>query len=156
MSLFDKVVATLASDVTGTDGAVLRAGSKVVLEVASVNAGGDNGASPSITFRVRAIDTGDRSLPAVATGSVEGGFERVAVTTNKKSDAKKVLAGAALGAILGQVVGKDTKGTVIGAAAGAAAGTVAAARTGGPRFDSCLPAGASVRLVLQEPVALGE
>jgi hypothetical protein len=144
----DKLVATIDRDVPGRGGAVIPAGSKLVLEVASVDRG-EKGA-PRITFRVRAVDVGGHSYPAVASGDATGPFERTRVAGG--SDAKKVLGGAAAGAILGQILGKNTKGTVIGAAAGAAAGAVAAKRS--ETIDSCLPAGASVRLVMQDDVLM--
>ena len=149
----DKLVATLSQDVTGADGAVLRAGSKVVLEVASVEKGDASGAGARIDFRVRAVDDGARSYPASADGVATGPFEKTAIAGRKGSDATKVIGGAIAGAILGQAIGKDTKGTVIGAAAGAAAGTVAAKASGGG-YDSCLPAGSNVRLTLREPIVM--
>ncbi|HET7459353.1 MAG TPA: YMGG-like glycine zipper-containing protein [Gemmatimonadaceae bacterium] len=146
----DKLVATIDRDVPGRGGAVIPAGSKLVLEVASVDRG-DNG-SPRITFRVRAVDIAGHSYPATATGDATGPFERTRVASSGSSDAKKVLGGAAAGAILGQILGKNTKGTVIGAAAGAAAGAVVAKR--GESYQSCLPSGSPVHLVLQDEVLM--
>ena len=91
----DKLVATLSREVTGADGAVLPAGSKVVLEVASVNRGGGSGAGASIDFRVRAVDDGARSYPASATVG-EGPFERTAIEGRKgrrQEDIGGVIAG---------------------------------------------------------------
>lgn len=150
----DKLVATLSQSVTGDDGAMLPAGSKVVLEVASVEKGDGSGNGARIDFRVRAVDDGSRSYPAAADGSATGPFEKTAIAGKKGGDAKKVIGGAIAGAILGQMIGKDTKGTVIGAAAGAAAGTVAAKAGSGSRTDSCLPSGSVVRLTLREPIVM--
>ena len=149
----DKFVATLSRAVTGEDGAVLPAGSKVVLEIASVQRGDASGTGARIDFRVRAVDDGSQSHPATADGSATGPFEKTAIAGKKGSDAKKVIGGAIAGAILGQMSGKDTKGTVIGTAVGAAAGTVAAKSSGGG-YDSCLPAGSTVSLTLREPMVM--
>jgi hypothetical protein len=143
----DKLAATIDRDIVGRGGAVIPAGSKLVLEVASVDANG-----PRLTFRVRAVDVAGRSYPATATGDATGPFERTRVATSGSSDTKKVLGGAAAGAILGQILGHSTKSTVIGAAAGAAAGTIAA--KSGEKYESCLPSGSVVRLVLEDAVLL--
>jgi Glycine zipper 2TM domain len=138
--------------VSGTNGAVIPAGSKVVLEVASVERGDVGGNGARIGFRVRAVDDGTHSHPATADGSTTGPFEKTAVAGKKGSDAKKVIGGAIAGAILGQMMGKDTRSTVIGAAAGAAAGT-AAAKMGGSS-ESCLPSGTPLKITLDQAVVL--
>jgi len=143
----DKLAATIDHDITGRGGAVIPAGSKLVLEVASVDA-----SAPRITFRVRAVDVAGRSYPATAAGDATGPFDRTRVASGGTSDTKKVLGGVAAGAILGQILGHSTKATVIGAAAGAAAGTIAA--KAGEKYESCLPAGSSVRLVLGDEVLM--
>lgn len=143
----DKLAATIDRDIVGRGGAVIPAGSKLVLEVASVDANG-----PRLTFRVRAVDVAGRSYPATATGDATGPFERTRVATSGSSDTKKVLGGAAAGAILGQILGHSTKSTVIGAAAGAAAGTIVA--KSGEKYESCLPSGSVVRLVLEDAVLM--
>ena len=147
----DKFVATLTSAAVGSNGAVIPAGSKAVVEVASATSGTDN-ADPSLLFRVRSIETPSGAVYTV-NGDVtpQGEYEKVRAEENsKKSDAKKVIGGAIAGAILGQMMGKDTKATVIGAAAGAAAGTVAARATA--KYESCLPAGSTLTLTINDPV----
>ena len=141
----DKFVATLSEAVTGSNGATIPAGSRAVVEVASVTPATD-GSDAQIVFRVRTISTDQGPLAPVGDAVPQDALERVRVEGG--SDAKKVAAGAIAGAIIGQMIGKDTKGTVIGAATGAAAGTVAA--SAGAKYDGCLPQGANVRLVLAE------
>ena len=141
----DKFVATLSEPVTGSNGASIPAGSRAVVEVASVTPGTDGGEA-QIVFRVRTISTDQGPVAPVGDAIPQEGLEKVRIEGG--SDAKKVAVGAVAGAILGQMIGKDTKGTVIGAATGAAAGTIAA--RAGAKYDGCLPPGGKVRLVLAE------
>lgn len=142
----DKLVARLASAVTGTNGAVFPAGSQAVIEVAQVSTEGENS---GIAFRVKSIIVGSETYPASGDVVPTGGVERQRVEGGT-SDKKKVIGGAVAGAILGQILGHSTKGTVIGAAAGAAAGTVAA--KAGAKYEACLPAGAPLRATLSQNV----
>ncbi|HVE79158.1 MAG TPA: YMGG-like glycine zipper-containing protein [Gemmatimonadaceae bacterium] len=145
----DKVVATTTEAVFGENGAMIPAGSAVVLEVAGVA----NGAKPEETqigFRVRNIIVDGAPLPPSGTVTTADTLERVRVAG--KSNTKKVVGGAIAGAILGQVLGKDTKGTMIGAAAGAAVGTGMAMKDA--TWEGCLPSGAHFRLVLDNPLVV--
>ena len=145
----DKIVATIDSPVSGTNGALIPAGSKVVLEVASVTPGDQ----AHIDFRIRGLYVNDSLYPATGTVSPTTPLERVKVAnTDANADKKKVIGGAIAGAILGQIIGHNTKGTVIGAATGAAAGAVAA--KAGEKYESCLPAGASLHMTLGQSVAM--
>lgn len=145
----DKIVATIDSPVSGTNGALIPAGSKVVLEVASVTAGDQ----AHIDFRVRGLYVNDSLYPTTGTVSPTTPLERVKVANpDANADKKKVIGGAIAGAILGQIIGHDTKGTVIGAATGAAAGAVAA--KAGEKYENCLPAGASLHMTLGQSVAM--
>ena len=146
----DKFVATLNEPVTGSNGAVIPAGTRAVVEVASVTPARD-GSDPRIVFRVRTISTDQGPLAPVGDAVPQDSLEKVRLEGG--SDAKKVAAGAIAGAIIGQMIGKDTKGTVIGAATGAAAGTVAA--RAGAKYEGCLPQGGNVRLVLAEGLIIG-
>jgi hypothetical protein len=147
----DKFVATLSEPVYGSNGASIPAGSRAVLEVASITPASDN-TDPVITFRVRTLETGNGNVSPAGIATPVDTLQRVRAEGGM-SDGKKVAAGAIAGAILGQVIGKDTKGTVIGAAAGAAAGTIAAKR--GAKYDGCLPSGSRVRMVLAESLPVG-
>ncbi len=147
----DKFIATLAEPVYGSNGASIPAGSRAVLEVASITPGTDQ-TEAAITFRVRTLETGSGSVSPEGVATPANDLEKVRLEGGT-SDAKKVAVGAIAGAILGQVIGKDTKGTVIGAAAGAAAGTAAAKM--GAKYQGCLPSGSRVRLVLAEGLVVG-
>lgn len=145
----DKFSATVSSAAVGSNGAIIPAGSTVVLEVASIERA-DPASASRIEFRVRAIDINGEARPVsgdVATlGSLEG------VQTSSGNDRQKVIGGAVAGAVLGRILGKSTKATVIGAAAGAAAGTAAAGRARGS--DACLPEGSPLRLTLSRDVVV--
>jgi YmgG-like glycine-zipper protein len=148
----DKLVATLNSDVTGSNGAVIPAGSSVVLEVASVN-NGQNGDNAQINFRVRSIVVGDKTYTVAADVTPLGTMQRTKVENpDQNADKKKVIGGAIIGGILGQVIGHNTKGTIIGAAAGAATGAAAAKM--GEKYEACMPAGSPIRLTLNQPLVM--
>jgi len=145
----DKIVATIDSPVSGTNGALIPAGSKVVLEIASVTPGDQ----AHIDFRVKGLYVNDSLYAATGTVSPTTPLERVKIANpDANADKKKVIGGAIAGAILGQIIGHNTKGTVIGAAAGAAAG--AGAAEGGGKYENCLPAGASLHMTLGQAVAM--
>ena len=148
----DKLVATLNETVTGSNGAVIPAGSTVVLEVASVTPG-ENAESAQIAFRVRSVVVNDKTYNVDATVTPMAPLEKSKVADgDPNADKKKVIGGAIAGAILGQMIGHNTKGTVIGAAAGAAAG--AAVAKSGEKWQACLPAGAPLRLTLNAPLVI--
>lgn len=148
----DKLVATLNEAVTGTNGAVIPAGSTVVLEVTSVTAG-ENAEAAQVAFRVRSVVVNDKTYNVDAAVTPMAPLEKSKVAdTDPNADKKKVIGGAIAGAILGQMIGHNTKGTVIGAAAGAAAG--AAVAKSGEKWQACLPAGAPLRLTLNAPLVI--
>jgi hypothetical protein len=144
----DQIVATLDAPVTGPNGATLPAGTKLVLQVASMSR---DGKSAAIVFRPRSADTGASRYPVSGTVETEGQYEQVR-KAGQGSDKTKVIGGAIAGAILGEIIGKSTKGAVIGAATGGAAGAVMAAH--GATVESCLPANAPLRLTLADPIAM--
>lgn len=142
----DKMVAQTAHPVTGTNGVVYPAGSTVVLEVASVVRSADED-SATITFRVRSITADGATHPLAGEVVPEGTLEKRRSDTGG-ADRKKVVTGAILGAVIGRVAGGGARGTVVGAAAGAAVG--AAAANAMARYETCVPAGAALRLTVRE------
>ncbi|HXT18766.1 MAG TPA: YMGG-like glycine zipper-containing protein [Gemmatimonadaceae bacterium] len=148
----DKLVATVNSPITGSNGATIPAGSAVVLEVASAS-NGPNGDAAQLTFRVRAVEINGKDYPAAADVTTDASLQKQKVQgADPNADKKKVIGGAIAGAILGQMIGHNTKGTVIGAAAGAAAGA-AVAKTG-EKWEACLPAGSQLRITLNQPIVI--
>jgi len=143
----DKFTATVTNTTVGTNGATIRAGTTVVLEVSSVERA-DPVENSRIHFHVRAIDVNGESYPADGEIATLSTMETSRVSTG--NDKTKVVGGAIAGAILGRVLGGGTKGTVIGAAAGAAAGTAAARRS--QTSDACLPDGGSLQLTLSRDI----
>jgi len=148
----DKIVATVNSAVTGTNGAIIPAGSSVVLEVAQVTAGA-NAETAQIVFRVRSVVINDKTYDVAAEVTPLASLEKSKVQgQDPNADKKKVIGGAVAGAILGQILGKNTKTTVIGAAAGAAAG--AAVAKSGEKWEGCLPEGSPMRLTLNSALVI--
>ena len=145
----DKFTATVSSTITGTNGAVIPAGSTVVLEVTSVERA-DPIAASRIHFHVRAIDVNGESRPGEGDVATLGQMETVRVSGG--NDRTKVVGGAITGAVLGRVLGGGTKGTVIGAAAGAAAGSAAGRRSQGS--EACLPEGTALQLTLSREIVV--
>ena len=142
----DKMVAETAHPVTGANGVVFPAGSTVVLEVASVVRSA-NADSATITFRVKSITADGVTRPLAGEVVPTGTLERRQANT-AAVDGKKVIAGAILGAVIGRVAGGGARGTLAGAAAGAAVG--AAAANAMARYETCVPAGAALRLTIRE------
>jgi hypothetical protein len=148
----DKITATVDSDVVGENGAVIPAGTTVVLEVAQVTPG-DKPETATITLRIRSVIVNDQPVAVPSDVSVTSELQRHTMPRDKGADRKKVIGGVVAGAIVGQILGKDTKSTVTGAVVGGAAGAAAAAATG-TKYDVCLPAGGAVRATTREPVPL--
>jgi len=148
----DKIVATLNSAVTGSNGAVIPAGSTIVLEVASVNSG-QNGDGAQITFRIRSLVINDKTYDVNGDVATTSALEKTKVANgDPNAEKKKVIGGAIAGAILGQMIGHNTKGTIIGAAAGAATG--ATVSCSGEAYEGCLPAGSSLHITLSSPILM--
>jgi hypothetical protein len=146
----DKFTATVASTTVGTNGAVIPAGTTVVLEVTSVDRADPIEAS-RIHFHVRAIDVNGESYPGEGEVATLSQMETERVSSGG-SDRTKVVGGAVAGAVLGRILGKSTKATVIGAAAGAAAGGAAGRRS--QSTQACLAAGSSLQLTLSREIVM--
>jgi len=145
----DKFTAMVTNTTVGTNGATIRAGTTVVLEVSAVERA-EPAENSRIHFHVRAIDVNGESYPADGDVATLGTLETSRVSSG--NDKTKVVGGAIAGAVLGRILGGGTKGTVIGAAAGAAAGTAAAKRT--QSTDACLPEGSSLQLTLSRDIVV--
>ena len=145
----DKFTATVTSPTVGTNGAVIPAGSTVVLEVASVDRA-DPAENSRIEFRVRTIDVNGSARPTDGDVQTLASLEKA--QSSGGNDKQKVIGGAVAGAVLGQIFGRSTKATVIGAAAGAAAGTAAAHAS--RSTYACLPEGSPLRLTLLQDLVM--
>jgi YMGG-like Gly-zipper len=147
----DKLVATVTSAVQGSGGALIPAGSRVVLEVAQVTPG-DAANDSSIVFRPTTAYIDGESYPISGTITPTTALQRTEIPGTGPSDKEKVAGGAVVGAILGQIIGHNTKSTVIGAAAGAATGAAVAHVQ--KNYQICLPQGASLVLTLDAPLTM--
>jgi hypothetical protein len=142
----ERFTATLASAVTGANGATIPAGAQATVEITQLKRSENVNDKIQMGFRVVSVTFGGRTYPVVAT-TESAEISRVRNQPASK-DRQKVIGGAIVGAIAGQVLGKDTKGTIIGAAAGAAAGAGAAAATA--NYEGCLNDGADLTVRLSE------
>ena len=138
----DRFNATLSSEVSGSNGVTLPAGSTVSIELTELQRSTDSKTNIKMGFRF--VSTPDAEV-------VSASIDRVR-SQDRGDDAKKVATGAAAGAIIGQVLGRNTKGTVIGAAVGAAAGAAAASSTSD--YEGCVNAGAPVTVRLTGPLTV--
>lgn len=146
----DRFNATLASEVTGTNGVSLPAGSTVSIELTQLKRSEDSKENIVMGFRVVSITADGRTYTPEAE-VVSASIDRVR-SQDRGDDAKKVIGGAAAGAIIGQVLGRDRKGTLIGAAVGAAAGAAAASSTSD--YEGCVNAGAPIAVRLTGPLTI--
>ena len=142
----DRLVAALSAPVTGPDGAMLPAGTPILVELAPPTADG------RFAFRLRSVQVDGELLPVQGTVRVDDETAVSERQVSKGGNQGKVVTGAILGAIAGRVLGGDARGTIIGAAGGAAAGTIASARN--TQSERCLPAGATLTITLSAPLVV--
>jgi hypothetical protein len=140
----DKFTATVTNTVQGSNGAVIPAGSKAVVQVTSVERSENVNDPARLGLIVQSVQVNGKTYP------IDASITSVTTETDREStrgdDAKKVIGGAIAGAVIGQILGKDTKSTVIGAATGAAAGTAIAMGTGD--YAGCIPLGGNITVRL--------
>lgn len=146
----DTFTATVAETVTGSNGAVIPAGSTANVTITQLKRSENANDNIVIGLRVNSVTVNGRTY-ALDGRVADVDVARVRNST-KGNDAKKVIGGAVIGAIAGQIIGKDTKGTVIGAATGAAAGTAAAAATA--NYEGCVNEGNRIAVVLDAPATI--
>src|SRR5439155_23714556 len=109
----DRVTATVAEAVSGSNGAVIPAGATVTLTGTKLKPS-ENAKDPIVMeFAVNSVTYGGHTYPLDA--SVESASVDRVKDEPKGKDAQKVVGGAVIGAIAGRVIGKSTKGAVIGA-----------------------------------------
>jgi hypothetical protein len=145
----DRFTATLAESVAGLNGAMIPAGSSVVLKVDESTRSVNSNDSLKLTFSVVSLRIGQQSYDVTGHISQTAPLEKVRVQTTG-DQAKKVGAGALIGALAGQLLGKNTRSTVMGGAVGAAAGAAVAAGTAD--YDGCVPAAANLTVNLDAPL----
>ena len=146
----DRVTATLASALPGTNGASIPAGATVTLRVSESQRGENGKEGILLAFEPVAVTFGG-STYAVDGSAVMTARETVRAQTTG-DQAKKVAAGALVGALAGQLLGKRAKTAAVGAAVGAAAGGAVAA--GSADWNGCLAEGATVTVTLRSPLTV--
>jgi hypothetical protein len=147
----DRFTATLSESVAGSDGALIPAGSSVVLKVDESTRSENSKDSLKLTFSAVSLRIGQQSYDVTGHVSQTTPLEKVRVQSTT-DQAKKVGVGAVIGAIAGQLLGKNTKSTVIGGAVGAAAGAAVAAGTAD--YDGCVPTTAALIVNLDAPLRI--
>lgn len=146
----DRVTASLATAIPGTNGATIPAGAAVTLRVAESQRGENGKEGVRLTFEPVSVTFGG-STYAISGAAAMTGMETVrAQTTGDQT--KKVATGAVIGAIAGQLLGKRAKSAAVGAAVGAAAGGAVA--VGSADWNGCLGEGGRVTVTLSAPVTV--
>jgi hypothetical protein len=140
----ERFTATVTSQVSGSNGAVIPAGATANVEVTELKRSENANDNVVMGFRVVSVSFGGHTYPVSATTS----YAQVSKVKNqpKGKDVQKVVGGAAIGAIAGQILGRSTKATVIGGAVGAAAGAGAAAATA--NYEGCVNSGGRITATL--------
>lgn len=146
----ERVNATVAEAVFGTNGVSVPAGAIVTLRVSEAKRGENGKEGIRLAFEPVAVSWNGTDYDISGTASVPN--IDVVRAQSTADQAKKVAIGAAAGAIIGQVLGKKTKPTVVGAAVGAAAGGAVAA--GSADWNGCLAQGGRVAITLAGPLTL--
>lgn len=146
----ERVNATLAEAVFGTNGVSVPAGATVVLRVSEAKRGENGKEGIRLAFEPVSISYDGTDYDISGTAKVPN--IDVVRAQSTADQAKKVAIGAAAGAIVGQVLGKKTKPTVVGAAVGAAAGGAIAA--GSADWNGCLAQGGRVAITLAGPLTV--
>src|SRR3954466_1150789 len=146
----DTVTATVESDIKDNAGrVVIPAGSEVVLTVTAIKESENKSdKTGTLTLKPTSVSINGESYPVVA--SISHVDTKLEGRKTSAGDIAKPAAGAAVGAVVGRVLGGSTKGAVIGGVIGGAVGTQRAVET--KDRDVVVPAGASIKMTLKEPL----
>jgi hypothetical protein len=147
----DRFTATTNETIYGSDGAMIPAGTSLVLKVDESTRSENSKDSLKLTFSAVSLRIGQQSYEITGHISQTTPLEKVRVQSTT-DQAKKVGAGAVIGAIAGQLLGKNTRSTVMGGAVGAAAGAAVAAGTAD--YDGCVPTSSSLIVNLDAPLRI--
>ncbi len=144
----DRLVITTTAAAYGPSGALVPAGSKIVVEMTAPEAGAE------FSFRTISVEVDSAMHPLYGTVRTQAAAPPLEERTTTNETKSGVLGNAMRGALLGRILGGGSKGALIGAATGVAAGTIAARRNA--IKEHCLPAGVSLSVILSAPLALGK
>ncbi len=144
----EAVVAVLGEDVVDDRGrVVLPAGAVLDGTITEIKPAPNPEASGTLSLAFTSVRIGDERFSIDASVDSLGTERQGRGVTG--GDAAKVGVGAAAGAIAGRVLGGDATGAVVGGVLGAATGAGVAIMT--KDSDIVLPAGALIRIVLNQP-----
>jgi hypothetical protein len=143
----DRIATSMSQSASGTNGAVLPAGTEVTLQVLESVRGRNDRDAIRLAFGAVSVTRNGVPVDLVADVTQVAGLDTERLQSNT-TQAGKVATGAAIGAVAGQILGKNTKSTIAGAAIGAAAGGAVAAGT--TDYDGCLPANSSIVVTLRQ------
>jgi hypothetical protein len=144
----ETVTASVAQAVSGSNGAVIPAGSTVSLEITQLKRSENIKDNIQMSFSVKSITFGGHTYPVTA-NVASAQVDRIKNQPGGK-DVQKVATGAGIGAVVGKILGHSTKATIIGGAVGAAAGAGTAAATS--NYEGCVPSGGNISITLEGPV----
>lgn len=147
----DRFTAALAEAVKGSNGAVIPAGSLVVLRVVESQRTDNTKPEAALAFDVISVRIGNESYEVDGKVTPTAPMEKVG-TESAGDQAKTTAKGAAIGAIAGQVLGRNTKSTVIGAVIGGVAGAMTA--SGSNQYDGCLKQDGTLTISLDKPLKI--
>jgi hypothetical protein len=147
----DRFTATLGEAVKGSNGAVIPAGSVVVLRVVESQRTDNSKPDAALAFDVLSVRIGNESYEVDGKVTPTAPMEKVG-TESASDQAKTTAKGAAIGAIAGQVLGRNTKSTVIGAVIGGVAGAMTA--SGSNQYDGCLRSDGTLTIALDKALKI--
>jgi hypothetical protein len=138
----DRFEARLATALRGGDHLIATEGARVTGTITEVVSGSSQiGAVPALGLRFDQLELSDGRQVAI-----RGELQQLG-TSEKGTDAAKILGGAAAGAVIGHQIKHGNKGKVIGGILGGAAGAMVAKNTGS---EVVLLAGSQLTIVLDQ------
>ncbi|HEU4588324.1 MAG TPA: hypothetical protein VFS11_06735 [Gemmatimonadales bacterium] len=146
----DVIEAATTSDVKDASGrTVIPKGSIVTLTITAIHESENKSdKTGTLTLQPSEVKINGKSYKLAA--NIDAVATELRGRSTNAGDIAKVGAGTAVGAVVGRVLGGSTKGAVIGGVIGGAVGAQRAVET--KDRDVVVPAGASIKLTLKEPL----
>jgi hypothetical protein len=146
----DVIEATTTSDVKDASGrTVIPKGSTVTLTITAIHESENKSdKTGTLTLQPSEVKINGKSYKLAA--NIDAVATELRGRSTNAGDIAKVGAGTAVGAVVGRVLGGSTKGAVIGGVIGGAVGAQRAVET--KDRDVVVPAGASIKMTLKEPL----
>ena len=146
----DVIEAATTSDVKDASGrTVIPKGSIVTLTITAIHESENKSdKTGTLTLQPSEVKINGKSYKLAA--NIDAVATELRGRSTNAGDVAKVGAGTAVGAVVGRVLGGSTKGAVIGGVIGGAVGAQRAVET--KDRDVVVPAGASIKMTLKEPL----